>query len=87
MRFSKVPSSSQHVRITATTNRLPPPTSTCGHELTFHELGDGTLLQSDSGGAIAQEIRAKVSTNAQPLPAQVSCGSEEQDRIFADAIT
>jgi TolB-like protein len=47
------------------------------------ELGDVLLLQSDMAGAIAQEIRAKISINVQPVAAQVSrVDPEEQDLYF-----
>jgi len=47
------------------------------------ELGDVLLLQSDMAGAIAQEIRVKISPNVQPLAAQVSrVDPEEQDLYF-----
>jgi len=44
------------------------------------ELGDVLLLQSDMAGAIAEEIRATISPNVQPLAAQLSrVDPEEQD--------
>jgi len=71
--------SGQHLRITA--QLIDAATDQHLWARTYdRELGDVLLLQSDMAGAIAQEIRAKVSANAQPLAAQVSrVDPEEQD--------
>jgi len=71
--------SGQHVRITA--QLIDAATDQHLWARTYdRELGDVLLLQSDMARAIAQEIRAKVSANAQPLAAQVSrVDPEEQD--------
>jgi len=67
------------VRITAQLIQMKDQSHLWAHNYD-RELGDVLLLQSDMAGAIAQEILAKISANAQPLAAQVSrVDPEEQD--------
>jgi TolB-like protein/DNA-binding winged helix-turn-helix (wHTH) protein len=67
------------VRITAQLIQMKDQSHLWAHNYD-RELGDVLLLQSDMAGAIAQEILAKISANAQPLVAQVSrVDPEEQD--------